>query len=998
MPAGIPVTEAAEITAADWLLGIEGGTSGRVSFASLATQLAGSGAVYEALLGKVNLPDLVAISDRVSDIEDDYATATALEVERARIATLEATSGAETPQGAWAPSGGSFPGGGTAQTGDYWEATDTGTIDSVSFVAGDQIIALIDNASTSTFAGNWFKREGGAVTSVAGRTGAVVLNVSDVSGAAPLADGTHTGSTTFEEIDAVTGDFDTLKVGGVDVLKVGDVTPGDWDEVDLAEITTTPRPEVAAVFRFTGTSWDWATFFVDGTVDIPLAPRSIQTSALYEADKFDALPGFRDIDIPGDEALFLGIDGTQFLRVVDGRLEGPEGSPLATDARAARVGGPETAVGHVVRQQSVTVSTAETANLTGAGTVQPGDAVLGAWERMPYRAVTGFRLTNTLAEDVEIRRALVDMDGINYRGAWDPSSGALPIPVDDYRVKPGWFWHVSTDSGVFLEGDRVVFLNAVAGSGAFESENQFFLLGDNTISPNPGLNLDGLFFRVVRGGRFYRGRWDPASAAYPAEANLLTGDSYSVSAAGAFDGVTYAYGDYLVKTATGWTREAQTVIRTVAPAATLDAACENLVEWEIRRTGANEATPAELVLDVTARRQVTARVVEVDGNRRIRLYWEDGQIETLDAQNIRNNWAPRFVGSELHFDSDRSGEVRSYVMPMERIPGRNAAPYRVVPARSDTLLTVGDSIGTRWGPVLQTQVEHNDYLTARGKARKGVVLQGGSLDHVYISANILGAAEGLLPSEYMAGIVCYTVDWRNGTPAERAAIARAEAATRGGRFFVAGYTAARTLTWSGSAVVCHTPFLTEVSGNRVAEETALTEMMGGDWFEGGRYLNFRKWLLSSRNPRYNRALWDPVLQMSVADVADTLGVWSFWDIVAINADNYADLPANLTEANFQGYHTNVADLPGSATDWQYYVSNGLGDTGRGSVRYWKDGGWQYLGPGDGVHLPAALTGYGFTAGELLVTDNTDTSNLLNLCAWDAVQDATYGLAARGWLD
>ena len=178
MPAGIPVTEADEITVADWLLGIEGGTSGRVSFASLATQLAGSGAVYEALLGKVNVPDLAAISDRVSVIEGDYATETALEVERARIATLEATSGAETPQGAWAPSGGTFPGGGTAQTGDYWEATDTGTIDSVSFVAGDQIIALIDNASTTTFAGNWFKREGGAVTSVAGRTGAVVLTSS----------------------------------------------------------------------------------------------------------------------------------------------------------------------------------------------------------------------------------------------------------------------------------------------------------------------------------------------------------------------------------------------------------------------------------------------------------------------------------------------------------------------------------------------------------------------------------------------------------------------------------------------------------------------------------------------------------------------------------------------------------------------------------------------------------------------------------------------------
>ncbi|WHZ33402.1 fibronectin type III domain-containing protein [Sagittula sp. MA-2] len=129
---------------------------------------------------QTSVDSISSLGDRVSVIEGDYATETALDVERARIATLEATSGAETPQGAWAPSGGSFPGGGTAQTGDYWEATDTGTIDSVSFAAGDQIIALVDNASTSTYAGNWFKREGGAVTSVAGKTGEVVLTKSDV--------------------------------------------------------------------------------------------------------------------------------------------------------------------------------------------------------------------------------------------------------------------------------------------------------------------------------------------------------------------------------------------------------------------------------------------------------------------------------------------------------------------------------------------------------------------------------------------------------------------------------------------------------------------------------------------------------------------------------------------------------------------------------------------------------------------------------------------------
>ncbi|EBA06011.1 sialate O-acetylesterase [Sagittula stellata] len=197
---------------------------------------------------------VTAISDRVSDIESDYARATALEVERGRIATLEATSGAETPQGAWAPSGGSFPGGGTAQTGDYWEATDTGTIDSVSFVAGDQIIALIDNASTSTYAGDWFKREGGAVTSVAGRTGAVVLTKSDVGlgnvdntpdadkpvstaqqaaldAKAPLADPAFTGTPTAPTAPAGTSTTQIATTAFVGAAVAGTVTSDQISQV-----------------------------------------------------------------------------------------------------------------------------------------------------------------------------------------------------------------------------------------------------------------------------------------------------------------------------------------------------------------------------------------------------------------------------------------------------------------------------------------------------------------------------------------------------------------------------------------------------------------------------------------------------------------------------------------------------------------------------------------------------------------------------------------------
>jgi hypothetical protein len=62
-----------------------------------------------------------------------------------------------TSQGDWDASGGTFPGGGTASAADYYTVTTGGTVDGVSFVSGDTIAALIDNASTTTYAANWVK-------------------------------------------------------------------------------------------------------------------------------------------------------------------------------------------------------------------------------------------------------------------------------------------------------------------------------------------------------------------------------------------------------------------------------------------------------------------------------------------------------------------------------------------------------------------------------------------------------------------------------------------------------------------------------------------------------------------------------------------------------------------------------------------------------------------------------------------------------------------------
>lgn len=85
-------------------------------------------------------------------------------------------------QGNFDASSGSFPGAGSAQTGWFYTVSVAGTIDSIEFAVGDRLIATTDNASTTTYAGNWTKLDAtDAVTTVAGRTGNVTLDADDVS-------------------------------------------------------------------------------------------------------------------------------------------------------------------------------------------------------------------------------------------------------------------------------------------------------------------------------------------------------------------------------------------------------------------------------------------------------------------------------------------------------------------------------------------------------------------------------------------------------------------------------------------------------------------------------------------------------------------------------------------------------------------------------------------------------------------------------------------------
>lgn len=79
-------------------------------------------------------------------------------------------------KGSWDASGGTFPGGGTAQAGASYIVSVAGTVDGVVFNINDRIIAVTDNASTTTYAANWFKADyTDQFLSLDGQTGTVTL-------------------------------------------------------------------------------------------------------------------------------------------------------------------------------------------------------------------------------------------------------------------------------------------------------------------------------------------------------------------------------------------------------------------------------------------------------------------------------------------------------------------------------------------------------------------------------------------------------------------------------------------------------------------------------------------------------------------------------------------------------------------------------------------------------------------------------------------------------
>lgn len=111
-------------------------------------------------------------------------------------AIVTTVSGALIFRGAWDASAGIFPGGGTAQTGAFYKVSVAGTVGGKAFEVGDDIFAIADNASTTVYANNWLKIEGGIslaeVQAAVGFTFGSLASASSVT-AAQISDATADG-------------------------------------------------------------------------------------------------------------------------------------------------------------------------------------------------------------------------------------------------------------------------------------------------------------------------------------------------------------------------------------------------------------------------------------------------------------------------------------------------------------------------------------------------------------------------------------------------------------------------------------------------------------------------------------------------------------------------------------------------------------------------------------------------------------------------------------
>jgi len=172
----------------------------------------------------------------------------------------------------WDASAWTFPWWWTAQAGYSYIVSVAWTVDSVAFNVWDRIIAITDNASTTTFASNWFKADyTDAVSSVAWKTWVVTLQTADITDITATAselnilDWATLTTTELNYVDWVTSAIQTQlngKASNSHTHNASDINAWtlDWDR--LPAMSASKKWWVPATWtpsgKFLKDDWTWA--------------------------------------------------------------------------------------------------------------------------------------------------------------------------------------------------------------------------------------------------------------------------------------------------------------------------------------------------------------------------------------------------------------------------------------------------------------------------------------------------------------------------------------------------------------------------------------------------------------------------------------------------------------------------------------------------------------------------------------------------------------------
>jgi hypothetical protein len=229
----------------------------------------------------VNL-DIVETDSLASKVITDHISVTQavnLDTIETRVNALDS---AVINMGGWAANAGTFPGGGTAQNGETWICTISGTVGGIPFVVNDRVMAYLDNASTTVYASNWLKLDyTDQVVSVAGRSGAVSLTESDITDFGlyqPLAAVLINTSASFttvllSKLDAIEAVADVTDV--TNVTAAGASMDGTAHTDNLGELRQIPSPDAAKTGAYSLDAGDVGTAVPFGTGGLPTIPDSV---------------------------------------------------------------------------------------------------------------------------------------------------------------------------------------------------------------------------------------------------------------------------------------------------------------------------------------------------------------------------------------------------------------------------------------------------------------------------------------------------------------------------------------------------------------------------------------------------------------------------------------------------------------------------------------------------------------------------------------------------